>query len=282
MTAAGRSLKGESVEEEGKHSKPLLLIVDDEREIALMLKEYFEMQGYLATVAFTGVQALEKARRKPDVILLDVGLPDIDGFSVCRRLREAVLCPIMFLTARIEDADAIDGFAAGADDYVTKPFSLEVLGARVKAQLARESRVRKPSALRIDDVLSIDFAAMTVSVDGVPVPLARKEYEICALLAKHPGQVFDRDMIYASVWSQPGDSSVVTEHVRRLRHGMPSLWRRTTCITEIGPFSRGSISTTPDETPSFPRNLWIGGWGAWIQSIRMSKMTSMRSTYQAM
>ena len=137
---------------EAKSQKPLLLIVDDEREIASMLKDYFEMQGYLATVAYTGAQALEKARRKPDVILLDVGLPDVDGFSVCRRLRETVSCPIMFLTARIEDADAIDGFAAGADDYVTKPFSLEVLGARVKAQLARESRMRKPAAMRIDDV----------------------------------------------------------------------------------------------------------------------------------
>lgn len=201
-------------------AKSLLLIVDDEREIALMLKDYFEMQGYLATVAYSGEQALEKARRKPDAILLDVGLPDVDGFSVCRRLRETVSCPIMFLTARVEDADAIDGFAAGADDYVTKPFSLEVLGARVRAQLARESRIRKPAAMRVDDALSIDFAAMCVSVNGAAVPLARKEYEICALLAKHPGQVFDRDMIYASIWDSPGDSAVVTEHVRRLRRAL--------------------------------------------------------------
>ena len=220
LADGGRNAKGAFVQGEAKSQKPLLLIVDDEREIASMLKDYFEMQGYLATVAYTGAQALEKARRKPDVILLDVGLPDVDGFSVCRRLRETVSCPIMFLTARIEDADAIDGFAAGADDYVTKPFSLEVLGARVKAQLARESRMRKPAAMRIDDVLTIDFSAMSVSVSGDQVPLARKEYEICALLAKHPGQVFDRDMIYAAVWDQPGDSSVVTEHVRRLRRAL--------------------------------------------------------------
>ncbi len=200
--------------------KPLVLIVEDERDIATMLKQYFEMSGYLATIAFTGAQALEKAKRKPDVILLDVGLPDIDGFSVCRTIRQEVACPIMFLTARVEDADEIDGFAAGADDYVTKPFSLDVLGARVKAQLEREQRMRAPKAVRIDEVLSIDYAAMTVLVYGKRVALARKEYDICALLAKHPGQVFDRDMIYENVWGAPGDSSVVTEHIRRLRKAL--------------------------------------------------------------
>ncbi|MDO4443400.1 MAG: response regulator transcription factor [Slackia sp.] len=200
--------------------KPLMLIVEDERDIADMLKSYFEMSGYLAMVASDGAQALEKAKRSPDIILLDVGLPDIDGFSVCRMLRDVHVCPIIFLTARVEDADAIDGFSAGADDYVTKPFSLEVLGARVKAQLARGERLKRVSAVRIDDALSIDYGAMTVSVCGKPVTLARKEYEICALLTKHAGQVFDRDMIYKRVWGAPGDSTVVTEHVRRLRRAL--------------------------------------------------------------
>ena len=200
--------------------KPLVLIVDDERDIADMLKSSFEMSGYLATVAFDGVSALEKAKRSPDIILLDVGLPDIDGFSICRMLRDVHTCPIMFLTARVEDADAIDGFAAGADDYVTKPFSLEVLGARVKSQLARGERAKRASAVRIDDTLSIDYAAMTVRVCGKQVRLARKEYEICTLLSKYAGQVFDRDMIYERVWGAEGDSSVVTEHVRRLRRAL--------------------------------------------------------------
>lgn len=200
--------------------KPLVLIVDDERDIADMLKRYFEMSGYLATVACDGAQALEKAKRCPDVILLDVGLPDIDGFSICRMLRDVHTCPIIFLTARVEDADAIDGFAAGADDYVTKPFSLEVLGARVKAQLARGERMKRVAAVRFDEALSIDYAAMAVYVEGAQVPLARKEYEICALLSKHAGQVFDRDMIYERVWGSSGDSAVVTEHVRRLRRAL--------------------------------------------------------------
>lgn len=204
----------------GAGNKPLVLIVEDERDIADMLKSYFEMSGYLATVALDGASALEKAKRSPDVILLDVGLPDMDGFSICRMLRDVHACPIIFLTARVEDADAIDGFAAGADDYVTKPFSLEVLGARVKAQLARGERVKRTSAVRVDDALSIDYAGMMVCVNGEQVQLARKEYEICALLSKHAGQVFDRDMIYERVWGTEGDSSVVTEHVRRLRRAL--------------------------------------------------------------
>lgn len=205
-------------------SRPLVLIVEDECDIASTLKSYFEMEGFLATVASSGKVALEKAKRNPDVILLDVGLPDTDGFSVCRSIRASVKCPIIFLTARVEDADMIDGFASGGDDYVTKPFSLKVLGARVKAILARDRRVRTEasdmSVKRIDDDLTIDFGRMQVLMFNTVVPLARKEYDICALLAKHPAQVFDRDMIYESVWGEPGDSSVVTEHVRRLRRAL--------------------------------------------------------------
>lgn len=230
----------------GSADKPLVLIVEDERDIARMLKSYFEMEGYLATVAASGAAALEKTRRSPDVVLLDVGLPDMDGFAVCRAMRESVSCPIIFLTARVEDADMIDGFASGGDDYVTKPFSLKVLGARVKAILARDRRVRDGasnlSVKQVDDVLTIDFGGMRVLVNGCEVPLARKEYDICALLAKYPNQVFDRDMIYENVWGEPGSSSVVTEHVRRLRRA----------LTEAG------------ATRDYVRTVWGVGytWGA--------------------
>lgn len=200
--------------------KRTVLVVDDEPDIVDMLKAYLEMSGYLVMTASTGKRALEQAKRKPDAIILDRGLPDIEGLSVCEQLRETAGCPIIFLTAKVETADEIDGFAVGADDYVTKPFSLEVLGARLRAQLAREERARSPILVRVDDVLSIDFAAKSILVNGERVSLARKDYEICALLAKHPGQVFDKDMIYESVWGEPGDSSVVTEHVRRLRRAL--------------------------------------------------------------
>ena len=170
---------------------PLVLIVEDERDIADMLADYFGIEGYRTLVAGDAASAVEACRRGPDVILLDVNLPDGDGFEVCAKVRDAVACPIVFLTARVEDADAVAGFAAGGDDYVTKPFSLEVLGARVRAHLARR--------------------------DGRPVELARKDFDIVALLAKRPGQVFDRDMIRELAWDEPGDSSVVTEHIRRIR-----------------------------------------------------------------
>ena len=112
----------------GRGEAPLVLIVDDERDIADMLDSYFRLEGYRTLVALDAAGALAAARRSPDVVLLDVNLPDADGFSVCREMRELVTCPIIFLTARVEDADELSGFAAGGDDYITKPFSLEVLG----------------------------------------------------------------------------------------------------------------------------------------------------------
>ena len=132
-------------------------------------------------------------------------------------------CPIIFLTARVEDADALAGFAAGGDDYVAKPFSLDVLGARVRAQLARDRRQLDRATMRFAGGVAVDLARREVRVgDKNPqvAPLARKDFDIVALLAGRPGQVFDRDMIYERVWGEPGDSSVVTEHVRRIRRAL--------------------------------------------------------------
>lgn len=196
---------------------PLVLIVEDEHDIADMLADYFGIEGYRTLVAGDAASAVEACRRGPDVILLDVNLPDGDGFEVCAKVRDAVACPIVFLTARVEDADAIAGFAAGGDDYVTKPFSLEVLGARVRAHLARRERASDRAVVGFSNGVSIDFGRREALVDGRPVELARKDFDIVALLAKRPGQVFDRDMIRELAWDEPGDSSVVTEHIRRIR-----------------------------------------------------------------
>ena len=183
---------------------PLVLIVEDERDIADMLADYFGIEGYRTLVAGDAASAVEACRRGPDVILLDVNLPDGDGFEVCAKVRDAVACPIA-------------GFAAGGDDYVTKPFSLEVLGARVRAHLARRERVADRAVMGFSNGVSIDFGRREALVDGRPVELARKDFDIVALLAKRPGQVFDRDMIRELAWDEPGDSSVVTEHIRRIR-----------------------------------------------------------------
>lgn len=196
---------------------PLVLIVEDDRDIADLLADYFEVEGFRTLVAPDAASALEACRRGPDAILLDVNLPDGDGFEVCRKVRQSVVCPILFLTARVEDADAIAGFAAGGDDYVTKPFSLEVLGARVRAHLARSERSSDRAVIGFAGGISIDFGGREARVNGRTVELARKDFDIVALLAKRPGQVFDRSMVHELVWDEPGDPSVVTEHVRRIR-----------------------------------------------------------------
>lgn len=175
-------------------------------------------------------------------MLLDVNMPGMDGFEVCRRVREHVSCPIIFLTARVEDMDQLDGFAAGADDYVLKPFSLEVLGRRVAAHMAREGRARdrqSDGAVRFFGEMTIDYAQRIVEVHGaggnrdssaggdsnaVTVDLTKLEFDIIALLSKRPGQVFDRDVIYERVWGwdAAGDPSQVREHIRRIRNKFTS------------------------------------------------------------
>lgn len=147
-----------------------MLVVDDEVDIANMLAEYFRMEGYDVTCANSGAEALAAASAgaAPDIMLLDVNMPGMDGFEVCRRVREHLSCPIIFLTARVEDVDQLDGFAAGADDYVMKPFSLELLGRRVAAHMAREGRVReRENAVRFFRELTIDYGQRTVEVRPV-------------------------------------------------------------------------------------------------------------------
>ncbi len=212
-----------------------MLVVDDEPEIAGMLAEFFEMQGFDVDVAHNGTEALEAASSLPvDIMLLDVNMPGMDGFEVCRRVREHLDCPIIFLTARIEDVDQLDGFAAGADDYVLKPFSLEVLGRRVAAHMARQRRTRaNERAVRFFHDITIDYGQRTVDIqrlcgscetsdatrDMTRVDFTKLEFDMVALLSKRPGQVFDRDVIYEWVWGWDGagDPSKVREHIRRIR-----------------------------------------------------------------
>lgn len=196
-----------------------ILIVDDEAGIVSLLQDYFEMNGYRTMVARDGEEAIRKAGQRPDLILLDIGMPKMDGLAVCEAIRAHVACPILFLTARVEDRDKVAGFVSGGDDYITKPFSMEELGARVQAHLRREARRAGNTEVRFADDLAIDYAAHTVHVAGEPVPLAKKEFDILAFLSQHGGQVFDKERIYERVWGYDaeGDSAVVAEHVKRIR-----------------------------------------------------------------
>ncbi|MFI8713248.1 response regulator transcription factor [Brevibacillus brevis] len=196
-----------------------ILIVDDEDDIISLLKDHFEYNGYHVLTAENGKEAIKKAEQQPDIILLDINMPELDGFQVCDRIRNFVSCPIIFLTARIEDADKIHGFGLGADDYVVKPFSLDELNARVAAHIRRDQRGLIKTKAKFEDDLTIDYAAKEVYFKNIPVVLAKKEFEIIELLSLNSRQIFDKERIYEQLWgyNSEGDASVIAEHIRKIR-----------------------------------------------------------------
>lgn len=199
-------------------AKQKLLIVDDETGIVDMIKSYLGPEYDILT-AYSGREALEKVSARPDLILLDINMPEMDGLTVCRQIREYVGCPVLFLTARLESADKIIGFQAGADDYIVKPFDLDELGARIAAHLRRERRRQGNAAVRFFGDLSIDYSARAVHLNGQNIPLSRREFDIVELLSMNAGQVFDRERIYELVWGLDGsgNSDTVMEHIRKIR-----------------------------------------------------------------
>ena len=196
-----------------------LLIADDDEELVKMLKSYLEIKGFEILTAGDGLEVLEKLSKNPDLILLDINLPRMDGIEVCRKIRNETACPILFLTARVEEQDRVNGLLSGGDDYITKPFSLKELEARITAHLKREERQKFRTSSRYENGLWIDYAGKEVRFEGKEIPLTRLEYEIVEFLSAHPGQVFDRERIYERVcgYDAEGDSRVVTELVRRIR-----------------------------------------------------------------
>ncbi len=144
--------------------KKKLLIVDDETGIVDTMASYFSSQ-YEVLTAYGGKEALQKLAKQPDLILLDINMPDMDGLTLCQEIRKHITCPILFLTARVESADKIIGFQVGADDYIVKPFDLDELGARVAAHLRREQRYRNRATVRFFGKLVIDYSARTVTID---------------------------------------------------------------------------------------------------------------------
>lgn len=196
-----------------------LLIADDDEELVKMLKSYLEIKGFEIITAGDGLEVLEKLSKNPDLILLDINMPRMDGIEVCRKIRNETACPILFLTARVEEQDRVNGLLSGGDDYITKPFSQKELEARITAHLKREERQKFRTSSRYENGLWIDYAGKEVRFEGKEIPLTRLEYEIVEFLSAHPGQVFDRERIYerACGYDAEGDSRVVTELVRRIR-----------------------------------------------------------------
>ena len=196
-----------------------LLIVDDEPDIVAMLSGFFTGKGYQVLTAQNGREALKKAEQSPDLILLDVAMPEMDGLAVCQAIRDRLACPILFLTARIEYADKVRGFSAGGDDYILKPFSLVELEARVQAHLRREARHQSQARVRFAGELAIDYLERRLFFGQEEIPLTKKEFDIVELLSQNPGQVFDKERIYEKIWGydSEGSSGVVAEHIRRIR-----------------------------------------------------------------
>lgn len=152
--------------------------------------------------------------------MFDICMPGLDGLEVCRHIRDYISCPILFLTARIEDTDKVKGFAAGGDDYIVKPFSLVELEARVKAHLRRETRHNFEAKIKFSSDLVIDYAERCLFFQGKCIGFAKREFDILGFLSQNPGQIFDKERIYENIWGydSEGDSSVVTEHIRRIRN----------------------------------------------------------------
>ncbi|MDE6882988.1 MAG: response regulator transcription factor [Lachnospiraceae bacterium] len=196
-----------------------ILIIDDDAALLKMLQKYFEMQKYEIITAENGAEGMEKLKFKPDIILLDINMPRIDGIEVCRRIRDKVSCPVIFLTARVEEQDVVNGLSSGGDDYILKPFRLKELEARIAAHLKRESRQKERNECCFQGELTVDYKAKTVQINTDYVELTRLEYEIIEFLTMHPGMVFDKERIYEKVcgFDAEGDSRVVTELIRRIR-----------------------------------------------------------------
>lgn len=199
--------------------KGKILIADDEPAIVQLIRDYFEIQDYEVIEAANGFEVLEKLSSRPDLILLDVGMPMLDGFEVCERIRAHISCPILFLTAKIEEADRIRGFLSGGDDYILKPFSIDELGARVAAHLRRERRRTSEGTVKLFDRLAIHYEEKGVYYGEQPIALTKTEYGLLAFLSLHPMQVFSKEQLYETVRGFDGnaDSSIVTEHIRRIR-----------------------------------------------------------------
>ena len=196
-----------------------ILIVDDEESIRDMLKLQLELERYVVDTASNAKEALEKLSYCPDIILLDISMAGMNGLDLCASIRDFVSCPILFLTARVSEQDKINGLMVGGDDYITKPFSMNVLLARISAHLHRENRSHNKTKSKFSEELIIDYSDRSLYVKGNQIEMSNKEFEIIQLLSTNAGQVFDREKIYEIIWGIDGngDSAVIKEHIRKIR-----------------------------------------------------------------
>jgi two-component system alkaline phosphatase synthesis response regulator PhoP/two-component system response regulator ResD len=214
-----------------------VLVVDDERNIVQLVKLYLGKDGFRVEAAANGREALEKARSlAPDLVLLDLMLPEIDGLEVCRQLRKSGDTPIIMLTARGDDVDKIVGLELGADDYLTKPFNPRELVARVKAVLRRSETTRAPARLLRFADLEIDLDRREVRIGGQLIELRPKELDLLAALASQPGVVFERERLLQLAWGYDygGDTRTVDVHVTWVRDKLRRSQARIQTVWGVG------------------------------------------------
>lgn len=196
-----------------------ILIVDDEPSILDMLRFQLEFENYIVYTAANAKEALEGLSYFPDIILLDINMDGMNGLDLCVSIREFISVPIIFLTARVSEQDKVNGLMVGGDDYITKPFSMKELLARLSAHLRREQRSRVRAKTKFSEELVIDYSDRSVFIKGNRIELSNKEFEIIQLLSMNAGQIFDREKIYEKIWGidGAGDNAVIKEHIRKIR-----------------------------------------------------------------
>ncbi len=201
-----------------------ILIIEDEEAIADLEKDYLELSEFEVEIENTGDKGLARALSEDfDLIILDLMLPGVDGFEVCRRIRETKDIPILMVSAKKEDIDKIRGLGLGADDYITKPFSPSELVARVKAHMARYHRLVGSQAQTNEIVeirgIRIDKTARRVTIDGEEKTFTTKEFDLLTFLAEHPNHVFTKEELFREIWDMDsiGDIATVTVHIKKIR-----------------------------------------------------------------
>ncbi|MDR0404077.1 MAG: response regulator transcription factor [Treponema sp.] len=203
-----------------------ILIIEDDKDLAALEKDFLELNGFTVLIEGNGIKGAERAlSEEVSLVLLDIMLPGKNGITVCREIRQKIDIPILMVTAKGEDADKVRGLGFGADDYITKPFSMAELVARIKSHLARYQRLTKKTnqANGPDEIdfgwLQINQAARRVFVNGNEITLAHKEYELLCFLACHEERVFSKEALYDRIWGKDlyGDIKTVVVHINRLR-----------------------------------------------------------------
>ena len=197
-----------------------ILLAEDDRDLSNVTAAYLKNEGFAVTQAFTGGEALELSKQAPRLVLLDIMLPEVDGIELCRRIRETSRAPIIMISAKNTDRDKLLSLGMGADDYMTKPFSLPELAGRIRAHLRRYTTYSdKERKTRVYGPLAIDPKAYSVTLDGAAVRLTSKEFHLLDFLSAHPGQVFTKSQLMDEVWgyNEYVDENTIAVYIGRLR-----------------------------------------------------------------